>query len=1006
MNHHVGVVSARATRSPPGCVVDLTQNVPLVLTPSSSRSESCEKDNEPLTVDLVVGGGGSSLPEGPRTPADPGSAGPIRLSGPTRARGDAEAEPEAISTSALVREWAKELVGGGHTLPAKLAPARAGTRGGSYPPRPWIRAQGVAPEGFDGAEATRLLLGTDWDSPPQHWVTSGTGEAGALPSVAALESTDSSESLVVVDLSRDTRSRETDISKPVPFIPPCTPDKHIGSEPAPIPRQALESGPLELEAESPVTKPVPVLDQAFEGEGTEMEVKSTGPEPQPLSPPSISMDRSERTESEVQGPLNSIVRRKLIERDDGDHGTYRGRFGAWQQWFSSGEQTRPRFGPWSKRGAPTPAERPRDMVVGAGSDAIRVPGDIWHQLYDYQREGVRWLWGHFHAGTGCVLGDEMGLGKTVQVIGFVVSLWYSDVREARRGGVLVVAPATVIEHWVREFHEWGAPLRVYLLHGQGQWSGSWERLLELVVQHGGVVVTTYAQLRNQQALLCRVPWLLAVLDEGHKIRNPTTKVAQAAKRLQTPNRVILTGTPIQNKLMELWSMMDFVCPGQFGTAGAFEAGFAQPIALASQERATMYQIRAAYHRARTLKNLLRPYLLRRLRGNTALSIPGREDHVVLVEATPVQRRLYNAYLGSREFSRRHHGSEAGLIAAIHILRRICNHPQLLRVHSLRIAKRKAPQSIAQSLQVPPRRFLPSSWDVEGRGRPGPGGGGRRGGASSVGAFDFLERARGPRTGGRAACSPARRPVFRSATKQPRLCRPRSPYDSGDDGSGGDASVSGFASCYGVRLSSGRWGAPPVWARGVLVNEPFPADVRELWRTCGKFGVLKALLEEWLRTGSRALIFTQTLSALDLLEAWIRAEKWSALRIDGQTQLGRRRDYIREFNREDGPFLLLLTTRTGGLGVNLTGANRVVLFELDWNPSSDKQACARVLRIGQKAAVQIYRLVVKGSVEEEIMRYQVFKEYLSHKVLTNARHRKLLKLRSSQTLFRPLAPPNR
>ena len=618
------------------------------------------------------------------------------------------------------------------------------------------------------------------------------------------------------------------------------------------------------------------------------------------------------------------------------------------------------------------------MVVGEGEDAMRVPGDIWHQLFEHQREGVRWLWGHFQAGRGAILGDDMGLGKTMQVVALVAGLWYSDVRRARRGAVLIVAPATVVDAWVAAFHEWMAPVRVYLLHVRGRWPGSRADLLDLVYQRGGVVVTTYAQLRRHADLVCRQPWLLAVLDEGHKIRNPDSQVAQAAKNLKTPHRYILTGTPIQNRLMELWSMMDFVCPGRLGTAVAFKSGFAHPIAVASQAKASLYQIRAAFHRARALKALLHPYLLRRLRKNTALELPGREDHVLLVQPSALQCTLYDAYLSSEGFRTYQQTSQHGTLSAVHVLRRICNHPQLLRVWTPSSAEgvRGVDRRVARASRV----WAGSGHVAWARGVAG----------ASAGAFDRLEQAQA------RAQAPARGRAPALSFVQHRF-----PGAKRRTVGTGRSAAPGPRVCCGIRLTRGWWAEPAPWARAHLAGVPVPRDLRELPGHSAKVQVLGALLEAWHRAGDRVLVFAQALQVLDLLEAWMRACGWSVLRFDGTTPVGLRRAHIQTFNRADGPFLLLLTTRVGGLGLNLARANRVVLFELDWNPSADRQACGRAWRIGQTRTVQIYRLAIAGSVEEEILRYQVFKEYLSHKVLRNARHRKLLQLRSAATLLRPL-----
>ncbi|KAB8299826.1 hypothetical protein EYC80_000075 [Monilinia laxa] len=224
-------------------------------------------------------------------------------------------------------------------------------------------------------------------------------------------------------------------------------------------------------------------------------------------------------------------------------------------------------------------------------NGLKLPGDIFPALFDYQKTGVQWLSELYNQQVGGIIGDEMGLGKTIQIISFLAGLHYS---KKLTKPVIVVAPATVLRQWVNEFHRWWPALRVSILHSSGTGmlnvknEGRLEdeeddilygqttkkapksqklaqKIVDRVVKNGHVLVTTYAGLQTYSDTLIDVDWGYAVLDEGHKIRNPNTAVTIYCKELRTPNRVILSGTPMQNGLIELWSLFDFVFPMRLGT---------------------------------------------------------------------------------------------------------------------------------------------------------------------------------------------------------------------------------------------------------------------------------------------------------------------------------------------------------------------------------------------------------------------------------------------------------
>ncbi|GAU87804.1 hypothetical protein RvY_00602 [Ramazzottius varieornatus] len=515
------------------------------------------------------------------------------------------------------------------------------------------------------------------------------------------------------------------------------------------------------------------------------------------------------------------------------------------------------------------------------SGGLKMPREIWTGLYAYQRTGVKWLWELHNQEVGGILGDEMGLGKTVQIIALLAALQYSrlydrSVNMKGLGPVLIICPATVLHQWVNEFHKWWPPARVAILHASGSHSGSKMSLVKSMVKCSGVIVTTYQGVLSYQVLLLKQDWHYVVLDEGHKIRNPDSQITVACKQFRTPHRIICSGSPMQNNLRELWSLMDFIFPGKLGLLNVFLEQFSVPIIQGSRETASDVQVHTAYKCATALKNTITPYLLRRSKADVkvAIQLPEKNEQVLFCQLTDHQRQLYQEYLQSDELRNVIHG-DVQIFVGLMQLRKLCNHPDLF--------------------DGGPKVFL----DVK--------------------------------------------------TKKPLI----------DDE---EAAKFGY------------------------------------WRRSGKMVVVEALLKMWKKQSHKTLIFSQSRKMLDIMADFLDSNDYTFLRMDGETPIARRQSLIRDFNQDPDIFCFLLTTRVGGLGVNLTGASRVIIFDPDWNPSTDTQARERAWRIGQKKNVTIYRLLCAGTIEEKIYHRQIFKQYLTNRVLKDPKQKRFFKHNDLYELF--------
>ena len=302
-------------------------------------------------------------------------------------------------------------------------------------------------------------------------------------------------------------------------------------------------------------------------------------------------------------------------------------------------------------------ERARDEEVLETSYRLKVPKKVWELMHAYQRDGCEWLAGLHKQGIGGILGDEMGLGKTIQLCVHFNSLAMRT-RETTQGkdsGIfLIVSPATVIHHWLRELHKWVPSMRTVVIHSISKTGQELARLGEKGVEfalrrlqkdaktRGLVAIITYEGLRRYKNSLVLVEWTAVCLDEGQKIRNPNADITAVCKMLPSFHRIILSGTPIQNNLTELWSLIDFCYPGRLGSLAAFDTEFAAPIRVAGYAGAGKLKQEIAVRIATTLQRVVRPILLRRRKDDKTLNtaLPGKTEQVLFCKLASRQRDLY------------------------------------------------------------------------------------------------------------------------------------------------------------------------------------------------------------------------------------------------------------------------------------------------------------------------------------------------------------------------------
>ncbi|XP_071180986.1 DNA excision repair protein ERCC-6-like isoform X1 [Mytilus edulis] len=517
--------------------------------------------------------------------------------------------------------------------------------------------------------------------------------------------------------------------------------------------------------------------------------------------------------------------------------------------------------------------------------------ELFEKLYDHQKEAVLWMWGLHKKRKGGILGDDMGLGKTIQVISFLSGLFDMD----KVKSVLIVMPVSLIVNWEKEFQKWAPGIRVEAYHGSSKKEK--ERALCKVQRRGGVLLTSYGLVVTSSEVIGKQDgrefvWDYVALDEGHKIKNPT-KTTKGVHAIPARNRIILTGTPIQNNLKELWALFDFVHQGALlGTARTFKMEYENPITRARERDATVGERKLGQEMAISLKKIIAPYFLRRTKAEVTdtkdgvkvdksedgvgkmPSLTRKNDLILWVFLTQTQQKIYHDFL-SLDTVKELLMTKKSPLVALTVLKKITDHPRLLST-----------RAVAQL-------------GLEDHGLD----------------EDQLESEE----------------AYLSAVNQ---------IKNVDD--------------------------------QILINES------------GKLIVLVELLDKLKAEGHRTLVFSQSRKLLDIIFKVISNRGHMVLRLDGTvTHLSERDQRMQKFQTDDRYSVFLLTTQVGGVGLTLTAADRVVIYDPSWNPATDAQAVDRAFRIGQEKNVVIYRLITCGTVEEKIYRRQIFKDSITRQTTGNS-----------------------
>ena len=691
---------------------------------------------------------------------------------------------------------------------------------------------------------------------------------------------------------------------------------------------------------------------------------------------------------------------------------------------------------------------------------VQVPSLLRGTLREYQHHGLNWLAQGYRDRKNVILADEMGLGKTIQTIALLAHL--AESHEVW-GPHLIVVPTSVMLNWEMEFKKFLPGFKVLTYYGT-QEERKKKRAGWMDDEKWNVWITSYPLILQDNQIFKRKAWHYMVLDEAHNIKNFRSKRWQMMLTFRTHSRLLLTGTPLQNNLTELWSLLAFLIPPEseelqnLRDLAQWTTWFRNPVDQIMDGRETIDQEGKSI--VRELHTVLRPFLLRRLKAEVEKQMPGKTEYVLYCKLSKRQRYLYDGFM-SRAQTRETlaTGNFLKIINCLMQLRKVCNHPDLFEtrqivtslamnksavadyeIKELLVRRRLLQNDSAGIVDLNVVNLLPgnneqlSALDTVQKQRLGAIGTLRQLTSQAWGRVDQAMQFDGTSVKSTIASmeNVARRSRFEELRHSAYLTSLRSqrrplysyslikrlkvdllslPYPAMPERR---AQLSGWISKQSpaiaemvltlprrseamettirkfacvtpavvatdlIPLTLSRSGMEVVHSAKqrcltdvfhearMRLSIAFP-DKRLLQYDCGKLQRLDALLRKLQEGGHRALIFTQMTRVLDILEQFLNIHGYRYLRLDGQTRIEQRQLMTERFNSDTRIDVFILSSRSGGLGINLTGADTVIFYDSDWNPAMDKQCQDRCHRIGQTRDVSIYRLVSEYTIEANILR---------------------------------------
>lgn len=631
-------------------------------------------------------------------------------------------------------------------------------------------------------------------------------------------------------------------------------------------------------------------------------------------------------------------------------------------------------------------------------------------MRDYQLDGLEWLVALDLNGANGILADEMGLGKTLQVISLICFLVEMGV--GSQAPFIVIGPLSTLHNWVAEFRKFAPKIPVILYHGNKDDRNSLRRQILKKVTVGNAetypVVVTSFEVPLRDANLRHINWRYLIIDEGHRLKNHKCLLIKELRRYKSTNRLLLTGTPLQNNMTELWSLLNFILPSIVNDMDVFECWFDSSFLQASDANEKIVQAEEKDKVLTTLHKILKPFLLRRVKADVGLNIPPKKEIVVYAQMTPWQNRLYSAVVDKTLYSLQ--GRQPDLDDPVAIAKNIRLHKKsLLDIDSMEndvdtsgnteSSVLGTRNSLKSSVRSSPRL---STTPVK-----TPSASTRSSQKASLGTPTEERGSLGtPRLNGRRRRSAVKEGDYKLlANGVPLNAIREEPMFLDDDCSSLDINedklLEGLAEPDEEFVTEMKVGNPVSVLRQIC-NHPYLASYpvipgtrvlktdENVVQRSGKMQILDALLIRLKKHGHKVLIFSNFTKMLDVIEDYLYLRNYNYTRLDGTRSLSDRQMNIKKFNTEDDVFVFLISTRAGGLGINLVAADTVIIYDSDWNPQADLQAQDRCHRIGQTRPVVVYRFIVRGTVDQHIITRAETKKQLDKLVIQHGKFKNVKK----------------
>ncbi|CEP15242.1 hypothetical protein [Parasitella parasitica] len=753
--------------------------------------------------------------------------------------------------------------------------------------------------------------------------------------------------------------------------------------------------------------------------------------------------------------------------------------------------------------------------MGSGPE-VSQPNMLMCQLKSYQLKGLNWLANLYEQGINGILADEMGLGKTVQSISLLAYL--AEVHNIW-GPFLVIAPASTLHNWQQEFAKFVPQFRALPYWGNPKDRKVLRQFWNKKQLYGKdapfhIVITSYQLVLTDVTYFQRVKWQYMILDEAQAIKSSSSARWKQLLGFHCRNRLLLTGTPIQNSMQELWALLHFIMPTLFDSHEEFSEWFSKDIESHAENRGSLNQ-----HQLRRLHMILKPFMLRRIKRNVQHELGEKIEVEVFCDLTARQRALYRGLKEKISISELLEKATSlgelenmdSLMNLVMQFRKVCNHPELFERADVESPMSFCDFSETGSLSKETHLYCPYSATSHIKYRipkklyrnggilrvvgPDSNAGYRRkllGNMLSIwntnniydsefsneanAAFSFLRftdmvpqeasylfRAtllekwmdhlarRDQRARRRLYSNDPQSVVNTSALflitetskpTSPLIATPRSALDELlhiSDKFVRKTHV--FGQCYlpavnsvpvdiicddvsfirekreymfDINTRSCLFGTPEYVTKTMLEEQSNLAAVvqktntgvmtvpssgygfswmkvpsmKDLILDSGKLATLDKLLERLKTEGHRCLVYFQMTRMIDLFEEYIAYKQYRYLRLDGSSKISDRRDMVQDWQTRPEIFIFLLSTRAGGLGINLTAADTVIFYDSDWNPTVDQQAMDRAHRLGQTKQVTVYRLITKGTIEERILQRAKQKDEIQKVVISGGEFRQV------------------